>query len=134
MSSLRQLPKRLPFEPPPPGRPTTTETAGRIVAGVGVVAAAAVLPTFDGLGRVVGLFVDIEEPPFDQQAALAACGADATEPPVTDELNHVQCARCSEFVPYESMSLNEDGCFCAGCAASEVQRALAELPDEDYKL
>lgn len=84
--------------------------------------------------------LDMVDPaePFDretQDLVLAACGATNTEPPVTDELGHVQCAQCAEFVPYATMSLNENGCFCARCAAQLTAAAVADqTADDAYKL
>jgi hypothetical protein len=84
--------------------------------------------------------LDMVDPaePFDretQNLVLAACGATNTEPPVTDENGDVQCADCAEFVPYRTMSLNEDGCFCARCATKRTNAAVADQSDADaYKL
>lgn len=107
-------PKRS-FDPPQPETPSALETAGMIGGGVVLLALAAVigpLPDFGG-----GLLPD---PPFDDEArarALRACGADQARAPQRDPHGSAQCTGCAAFVPYASMSLNEDGYFCASCAA-----------------
>ena len=130
--------KRLPFEPPQPEQPTKLETAARVAGGVGLVAVAVIAEPVLRVLSIAGLFAADEPEPFDheaQQLALHACGAANTSPPVTDELNHVQCAECSEFVPYDTMSLNENGCFCARCASRLTDMAIAEQAESDtYKL
>lgn len=121
--------KRLPFESPPPVPATTGEVVATIAAGVGVVALAFVLHPLHSVARVAGLLVPtLEEPPFDVEAALRQCDADQTRGPELDERGFVECVRCSAFVPYASMSLNEDGCFCRICAERVTAAALEDAP------
>ena len=104
---------RLPFEPPVPERETPTEKAATIAAGVGVVALAVIAEPILHVLRIPALFLpEVEPPAFDVEAALRACNADETRAPEIDERGFVECVHCSAFVPYASMSLNEDGCFC----------------------
>ncbi len=89
-------------------------------------------PVFSILRIAAPLFP--EPPPFDQEAALRQCNADQTRAPEIDEQGFVECVHCSAFVPYASMSLNEDGCFCRLCAQRLTSNAVADLPPEAYKL
>ena len=52
---------------------------------------------------------------FDPDAALRESGALHTSAARIDERGDVECTRCSSFVAYDSMSLDEDGAFCAAC-------------------
>ena len=130
--------KRLPFEPPQPDTPTKLETAATVAAGVALVPVAMLAEPVLRALSIPALFGADDPEPFDAEAqrlALHACGAANTEPPVTDENGDVQCAECAEFVPYATMSLNEDGCFCATCAAKLTANAVADQSDDDaYKL
>ena len=40
---------------------------------------------------------------------------DAVFPDIRSVAGDVECTRCSSFVAYDSMSLDEDGAFCAAC-------------------
>ena len=75
-----------------------------------------------------------EEAPFDMERALVASGATATSAPERDERGFVECTHCSAFVPYVSMSLNEDGNFCRICAARMTTNAIAHLSDDAYRI
>lgn len=130
--------KHLPFEPPPPDSPTKLETAATVAAGVALVPVMVLAEPVLRALAIPALFGADDELPFDAEAqrlALHACGAANTEPPVTDENGDVQCAECSQFVPYSTMSLNENGCFCASCASKLTAAAVADQSDDDsYKL
>lgn len=138
MPSLRPL--KLPFEPPTPTKPTVAETATLIVAGVGVMAVLIAIHPVLVLAKLAvlpfWLFRDRSEPepPFDVERALIVSGAADTRTPTRDEHGDVECTRCSAFVPYASMSLNEEGCFCRYCATATTQRALAAQHDETPRL
>lgn len=73
------------------------------------------------------------EPPAPTPAtqtatALRQCDAGQTRAPEIDERGFVECVHCSAFVPYVSMSLNEDGCFCRLCAERLTAVAVEDAP------
>jgi hypothetical protein len=124
--------KKLPFESPPPQSPTAGEIATTVAGGIVVLAAAAVLKPFVSIFGVADLFLPAEPPPpFDVERALRQVGAPLEGPP-RDERGFVECTRCSAFVPYASMSLNEEGYFCRVCAAALTQQALADTAPTDF--
>lgn len=90
------------------------------------VAALVVLDTLTlglltGLGAIPGRRRREEEPMLPP-----AIITDTTAAPVSDERGLVQCTRCAELVEYASMSLDENGYFCAPCAAALVAAATNE--------
>jgi hypothetical protein len=112
-----------PFEPPTP-EPSTGETALAVGAGFGVIALDIVTAGFlSGLDAIPSLSRD-PEAPIDL-APLLATIAD-TAAPVDDGEGNVQCTRCTQLVPYATMSLNEDGYFCAACVKAVVRETLGE--------
>lgn len=73
-----------------------------------------------GLGAIPGRRRREEEP------MIPPANITDTTPPVSDERGLVQCTRCAELVEYASMSLDENGYFCAPCAAALVAAATNE--------
>lgn len=73
-----------------------------------------------GIDRgVAALIVNNTFPPADVQDKLfmPPLNVDAGGLPVTrDQQGRAQCTHCNRFVPCNTMSLNEDGSFCATCA------------------
>lgn len=121
--------KRLPFEPPSGEPPTAGQTAATVAVGVGVLALAVVLEPVLSILHIPAWFLpEVKPPPFDTEAALRQCNADRTRAPEVDERGFVECVRCSAFVPYTSMSLNEDGCFCRLCADRLTAVAVEDAP------
>jgi hypothetical protein len=49
-----------------------------------------------------------------------------TAAPVDDGEGNVQCTRCTQLVPWATMSLNEDGYFCAACAKAVVRETIGD--------
>jgi hypothetical protein len=97
------------FEPPPPPETSALETAGHVAAVVGIaaldLATGGILDAMSSLPGVVG-------PSYGPPPDLSD-----TAPPTRVAGDRVACTRCGTAVPYESMSLDEHGYFCAGCVA-----------------
>lgn len=131
MTSLRALkPPKPPFEPPTPETsPTTTpvQTAGAVAAGFGLVALDIATAGFvSALASIPTVSADEPGPPDITPLLAQAAG---TSPPVDDGEGNVQCSRCTYLVPYATMSLNEDGYFCAACAKELTERATISPAD-----
>jgi hypothetical protein len=123
MTSLRVLKQpRHPFEAPTPTT-STAETVGVLAVAGGLLAADM------ATGGLLSALASIPAPADDDKpvdlAPLLATIAD-TAPPVDDGEGNVQCTRCTHLVPYETMSLNEDGYFCERCAAAVVRETVGE--------
>ena len=115
---------RHPFEPPPP-EPAVADTALAVGVGIGVVALDILTGGFlSGLSAIPGGPRDGTEP-IDLAPILATI-AD-TGAPVDDGEGNAQCTRCTHLVPYATMSLNEDGYFCAPCAKAIIRETVGEL-------
>lgn len=115
---------RHPFEPPPP-EPAVADTALAVGVGIGVVALDILTGGFlSGLSAIPGGPRDGTEP-IDLAPILATI-AD-TGAPVDDGEGNAQCTRCTHLVPYATMSLNEDGYFCAPCAKAIICETVGEL-------
>jgi hypothetical protein len=117
-------PLKPPFEPPTPETaPTMTrkQTAAAVAAGLGLVALEVVLGgLLEAVLMPLAIFSRKTTGP-DMTPLLATIGD--TSAPVDDTEGNVQCSRCNQFVPYATMSLNEDGYFCATCAAQLTREA-----------
>ena len=100
--------KKNPFDPPkPPDDDGVEISAGIVVASTNP-------------SRVGSLDIDayhVLPDAFDDTAHLG------TAAPERDDKGNTQCARCNNFVPYSTMSLNEDGAFCAPCANALITEA-----------
>ncbi|MCE9579571.1 MAG: hypothetical protein K8W52_41000 [Deltaproteobacteria bacterium] len=106
-----------PFDPPKPKPPTAKETAVTVIGGLGVIAAD--IATGGLLSTLAAIPSGGErEGPPDIRAGLAAI-ADTAAP--ARDGDRAACTRCAAWVPYASMALNEDGYFCARCAAELSQ-------------
>lgn len=113
-----------PFDPPVPEPASPLDTAGTLALGFGAVAVAAfAYPVAYVLASLP--WPRREELPFDPDAALREAGALHTSAARIDERGQVQCMRCSSFVSYATMSLNEDGAFCSPCAERLTAAAVA---------
>jgi len=116
------LSKKLPFDAPTPEPPSAAEVIGTAAAAIGVIAADV------ATGGILSTLASIPAPsaannePVDL-APLLATIAD-TSAPARDANSNAACSRCSGYVPYETMSLNEHGYFCTVCAAKLTEEAL----------
>jgi hypothetical protein len=137
MASLWILTTRLPFESPAPEPTPVVDTVAAIAGSAAVVALVLAVPIVGDLLSLASLPSlpggDDGADGFDVDAALRASNADVPPPP-RDERGFVECTKCSAFVPYGSMSLDESGYFCRYCAESMTQAALADLPDSTFKI
>lgn len=104
----------MPFEPPyPENSSSPIDAAGALALGFGALALAAFAHP---VVYILGSLPWRSQPArFDPDAALREAGALHTSAARVDEHGDVECMRCSDFVAYDSMSLNEDGAFCARC-------------------
>jgi hypothetical protein len=106
-----------PFEPPRP----EGVSAGEMVAGTASLLGIVVLDTLTG-----GLLTALTAiPDCGGARAPAAAPGPSTALPVSQQRPDglVTCTRCAAAVPYESMSLNQDGYFCGACAAAMTRPA-----------
>jgi hypothetical protein len=122
VSSIISLSKKLPFDAPTPEPPSTAEVIGTTAAAIGVIAADV------ATGGLLSTLAGIPSPSCDEKrpvdiTPLLATIAD-TSAPARDADGNAACSRCGEHVPYETMSLNEHGYFCARCAATLTDEAL----------
>lgn len=116
------LSKKLPFDAPTPEPPSTAEVIGTAAAAVGVIAADV------ATGGLLSTLASIPAPSSDDNkpvdiTPLLATIAD-TSAPARDADGNAACSRCNAYVAYETMSLNEQGYFCAACAATLTDEAL----------
>ena len=112
-----------PFDPPAPEPVSPIE----IVGGMAFLAGIAIVDVATG-----GLLSLLDVVPSPQGAAFGG-GAPASGVITTgtatlnkDGCGNVQCTRCSVYVAYQSMSLNEHGYFCSRCTAALVASAAEE--------
>lgn len=118
---MRVKSPRHPFEPPAP-EPGVADIALAVGAGFAVVALDIVTGgILSGLNAIPGGARDGSEP--IDLAPLLATIAD-TGAPVDDGEGNARCTRCTHLVPYSTMSLNEDGYFCAPCAKAIIREAV----------
>lgn len=52
----------------------------------------------------------------DIRRAEKAAGLEHTSAPAKTENNLISCTKCGEKAPFEAISVNEDGYFCAQCS------------------
>ena len=104
-----------PFDPPRPPKPSALETLGLGAAAVALVVADAC--TGSVLRTLASIPAGGDQEPIDvAQLERSIPGLTETAAPTQAPDGNVVCSRCATAVPFESMSLNEHGYFCASCA------------------
>jgi len=97
-----------PFDPPPPPPVSAAEVAAAMAAQV---AAIAIHEATSGWTDVLTWRRRDPHPPLQIPPDLHE-----TAPPRVAENGGVECSGCDAVVPFETMSINEHGYFCPGCA------------------
>jgi hypothetical protein len=105
------------FDPPTPPATSAAEIAGGTAALVGLVAVD--VATGGLLGALAAIPGGERREPIDVRALEAAMPELATTAaPRRAADGRVHCTRCDDAVAFASMSLNDEGYFCAACAAA----------------
>ena len=108
------------FDPPRPPEQSVVETVAVVAGGVAAIGALVMADVATGglLGALGGIPGGGDSTrPIDVEALERAIpGLAQTAPPQFTADQRVVCTGCAAAVRFDSMSLNEDGYFCARCA------------------